>query len=504
MGYKISSSGSGVHNMSQAGFQKCRAGHVLEMPSNEIVGAPHVSNNGSGAPSDMVSAVSGDAVQPFNNEDNSSPLALSPAGSHHSARMLSASSLKRRCLASQCTAAASTGSVAVTGSTSLSGPASEDVNITAIICSSSQMSMVACVNGFRTNLSPSHTGSASVSSSSSSSSSTSPPSNSCTREAPLRPPPHGSPQQTSLHESCQLSSPATCLLSLSSSSSSSSSVSSLDPEQGQGQSQGLCEERGSMLQGRGAGGAPGGVGGGGGSDGLGLLMSGALMSGILHLGPEAGALLEGGQRSAAALKQEPLDDFSPSEDELFQHHYHHHMSGRSGHLRHLHHPPRSTMPPPYHLHQYVGASPGGQLLHPSQQIQPASSLGIKPTSGGPPGSHAVPEREEIVGGVLADKQMCRWIDCSASYEQQEELVRHIEKVHIDQRKGEDFTCFWAGCIRRYKPFNARYKLLIHMRVHSGEKPNKCMVSHHKVFAKLKKQISTNCVKLQISSFFLLF
>lgn len=468
MGYKISNAGSGVHNTTQTGFQSCRAGQVLGMRRDEVAGATQASNNGSGVcgVSGVGGAVSGDAVQAFNNEDGSSPLALSPTGSHHSARQLSASSLKRRC---QSTTAA-------TGSPSNTGSVSEGINITAIICSSSQMSMVTCVNRFRTNLSPGQASSAGFSSSSSSSS-TSPPSNSCSREAPQRPPPHSSPQQASLQESCQLSSPATCLHSLSStsssSSSSSSSVSSAEPEQVQG----LCEEQGSMLQGRGAGGAAGA--GGGGQGGLGLMMNGALMSGMLHSGPESGALLDGDQRSGAALKQEPMDDFSPSEDELFQHHFHHHhhMNGRSGHLRHPHHTSRPAMPPPYHLHQYVGPSPGGLLHHQGQQTAPqTSSLGLKQTSGSHPGSHAATEREEVGGGALADKQVCRWIDCSAAYEQQEELVRHIEKVHIDQRKGEDFTCFWAGCIRRYKPFNARYKLLIHMRVHSGEKPNKCMVS----------------------------
>uniref|UniRef100_A0AAY5ER43 C2H2-type domain-containing protein n=1 Tax=Electrophorus electricus TaxID=8005 RepID=A0AAY5ER43_ELEEL len=127
-------------------------------------------------------------------------------------------------------------------------------------------------------------------------------------------------------------------------------------------------------------------------------------------------LPDGRRRASAALKQEPMDDFSPAED-------------------------------------------------------------------GP--SHQTPERDDA-GGVFTDRQVCRWIDCSAAYEQQEELVRHIEKVHIDQRKGEDFTCFWAGCIRRYKPFNARYKLLIHMRVHSGEKPNKCMFEGcSKAFSRLE-------------------
>ncbi|KAJ4942707.1 hypothetical protein JOQ06_005224, partial [Pogonophryne albipinna] len=360
MGYKISN--TGVHSSSQAGFQNCSGGQVLGMTRDELVGAPHVNTSASGVCT-VGSAVSENAVHPFNNEDGSSPLALSPSASRHSARLLSASSLRRRCLslASQSSAAAVAASVAASSSPSTP----EEINITAIICSSSQMSMVACVNGFRSNLSPS---------------------------TPLRPPPHGSPQQHTLQESW----------------------------------------------------------------------------------PEAATLLDGGQRSGAVLKQEPLDDFSPSEDELFQHHYHHHhhLSGRSGQLRQPHHPSRPAMPPPYHLHQYQGPGPGGLLHHQSQQIAPPSSLGLKPTSGGPPGSHT--EREEVGGGALVDKQVCRWIDCSAAYEQQEELVRHIEKVHIDQRKGEDFTCFWAGCIRRYKPFNARYKLLIHMRVHSGEKPNKCM------------------------------
>ncbi|NXM88814.1 GLIS1 protein, partial [Oenanthe oenanthe] len=148
------------------------------------------------------------------------------------------------------------------------------------------------------------------------------------------------------------------------------------------------------------------------------------------------------------LKQEPADDYSSTAD-LFCHH--------------------QGLPPPYHLHQQLSQTPG-TLPHLNASMSPKS---LQPSDG---------DEQELSSG----KQVCQWIDCSATYDQQDELVRHIEKTHIDQRKGEDFTCFWAGCVRRYKPFNARYKLLIHMRVHSGEKPNKCMFEGcNKAFSRLE-------------------
>uniref|UniRef100_A0A8C4X8D9 GLIS family zinc finger 1 n=1 Tax=Erpetoichthys calabaricus TaxID=27687 RepID=A0A8C4X8D9_ERPCA len=190
-----------------------------------------------------------------------------------------------------------------------------------------------------------------------------------------------------------------------------------------------------------------------------------LMNNMVHHG-----VLEGCQK-AGFLKQEPLDEFSQNEEFFHHHHRHRHL-----HHHHRHH---HGLPPPYHLHQYINQSQGTLFHFQSQAPISLSRPGSQP-------AQPCDREEGSVTECIADRQVCRWIDCNAAYEQQDELVRHIEKMHIDQRKGEDFTCFWAGCIRRYKPFNARYKLLIHMRVHSGEKPNKCMFEGcNKAFSRLE-------------------
>ncbi|CAG9858151.1 unnamed protein product [Phyllotreta striolata] len=74
----------------------------------------------------------------------------------------------------------------------------------------------------------------------------------------------------------------------------------------------------------------------------------------------------------------------------------------------------------------------------------------------------------------AQQVQCRWRSCSVVFTTLDQLAAHVSKVHSSSGLGGLFYCGWEGCTRNDKGFNARYKMLVHVRTHTNEKPHKCL------------------------------